>query len=182
MQGKFVSECGATLPTSTFAENSTPASPPASAPAAHNSPDCTRRQTSGRLPSLDGLRAVSIAMVLIAHVPDTFSARPFGTSTLLTIFGNGALGVSIFFAISGFLITTLLLNEFRETGDISLRAFYLRRAFRILPAFYTYLAVIGGLSLAGAIVTKRADFLSSAFFVWNYYWPARNWFLGHTWS
>jgi len=121
-------------------------------------------------------------MVLTAHVPDTFAARPVGTSTLLFIFGNGALGVSIFFAISGFLITTLLLSEFRETGDISLKAFYLRRAFRILPAFYTYLTVIGVLSLAGAIVTKRADFLSAAVFVWNYYWPAHNWFLGHTWS
>lgn len=81
--------------------------------------------------SLDGLRAISVAGVIWHHVTrggDFFFAS------------QGALGVSLFFAISGFLITTLLLRERRRTGEISLGAFYARRSLRIFPLYYTMLA------------------------------------------
>lgn len=75
---------------------------------------------SRHLPELDGLRAVSIMVVLLIHVS-------YGR------FGGGFLGVDIFFVLSGFLITALLVAENKKNGRISLAGFYLRRAFRILP-------------------------------------------------
>jgi peptidoglycan/LPS O-acetylase OafA/YrhL len=63
---------------------------------------------------------------------------------------RGRLGVELFFAISGFLITTLLLRERRDTGRISLRSFYTRRTLRIFPPYYTILAVYIGLVMVGA--------------------------------
>src|SRR5205814_4799975 len=71
----------------------------------------------GRIPSLDGLRALSIALVMFAHLNDT---RGFGSSPELEHWQLGNLGVRVFFVISGFLITTLLLEESDRTGTISL--------------------------------------------------------------
>lgn len=82
---------------------------------------------------LDGWRAVSILMVLLFH------ARPLEWSFLHTFQGNGRYGVSFFFAISGFLITTLFLREERNTGQIDLWKFYGRRAVRLLPLYYAVL-------------------------------------------
>jgi peptidoglycan/LPS O-acetylase OafA/YrhL len=96
-----------------------------SAPSFH---EFQKKKTFG---SLDGLRAISVAGVVWHHVArggDYFFAS------------QGALGVSLFFAISGFLITTLLLRERRRTGEISLGAFYARRSLRIFPLYYTMLA------------------------------------------
>jgi peptidoglycan/LPS O-acetylase OafA/YrhL len=80
-----------------------------------------------RIPSLDGLRAISIVVVCLGHL--TYSGRmpKFVVVYALT-------GVQIFFVISGYLITTILLNERRQTSTIDLRQFYIRRAYRILPA------------------------------------------------
>jgi peptidoglycan/LPS O-acetylase OafA/YrhL len=80
--------------------------------------------------AIDGLRAVSILLVVGFHT-DTWA---FG-------FLNGRLGVSIFFVISGFLITTLCLREEEERGRVSIARFYMRRACRILPLYYIALAV-----------------------------------------
>lgn len=77
----------------------------------------------GYIPSLDGLRAVSILIVFASHAG-------------LEKFVPGSLGVTIFFFLSGYLITTLLRQEFNRKGTISLRNFYLRRIFRIWPSFY----------------------------------------------
>jgi len=81
--------------------------------------------TARRIPALDGLRTVAVSMVVVDH---------WGLP------GLGGLGVSIFFVLSGFLITTLLLTEWDHTGDISLKAFYARRSLRIFPAYYVFLA------------------------------------------
>ena len=89
----------------------------------------------------------------------------------------GGLGVAIFFAISGYLITTLLLREHTESGRICLRGFYLRRAFRILPPAYVYL---GFLFLLGRPLAK-GEFASAAFFYSNY-WADRTWWTQHFWS
>ncbi|MDP4198845.1 MAG: acyltransferase [Bacteroidota bacterium] len=80
--------------------------------------------------SLDGLRAISILAVIWYHVPEL---RP--------IWKTGFLGVHLFFVISGFLITTLLLREKAQYGRISLRNFYLRRTLRIFPAYYLTLGL-----------------------------------------
>ena len=80
----------------------------------------------GRIPSLDGVRAVAILLVLYAHAQ-------FPGNDLLplrTLRGRcGFLGVQIFFVLSGFLITTLMLREVGRTGGLSLRGFYLRQLF-----------------------------------------------------
>lgn len=82
--------------------------------------------------SLNGLRCLSILGVIgyHAHSPNLFLNR---------VFSRGYLGVQLFFAISGFLITTLLLREKQAHGDISLKAFFIRRALRIFPLYYTVL-------------------------------------------
>ena len=86
----------------------------------------TREQT---LPSLDGLRAVAILLVVFYH-----SGLPV----------NGGLGVLMFFVLSGFLITWLLLNEEKRWGNISLKLFYVRRSLRIVPAFYVFWFLVVG--------------------------------------
>jgi peptidoglycan/LPS O-acetylase OafA/YrhL len=138
--------------------------------------------SSGRLPSLDGLRAISILLVLIGHGSATLRFHP-GAATILGYIGAGRLGVSTFFVISGFLITTLLAHEQRSTETINLKNFYIRRAFRIFPAFYVYWLVALSLTLLGFIHLPRIELISSAIYVWNYV-PRKidNWFLGHTWS
>jgi peptidoglycan/LPS O-acetylase OafA/YrhL len=92
-----------------------------------------------RIPSLDGLRAVSIAMVLLSHALVSTTVRQ---SKWLPLLADGDLGVSVFFVISGFLITSLLLYEEHTTGRINLREFYLRRFFRIVPPFYAFLLAV----------------------------------------
>jgi peptidoglycan/LPS O-acetylase OafA/YrhL len=84
--------------------------------------------------ALDGLRAVSILMVLFHHAPK-YPPQHF----LHALQENGRYGVSFFFAISGFLICTLLLREEERNGKIDLWKFYGRRALRLLPLYYAAL-------------------------------------------
>lgn len=86
-----------------------------------------------RFHALDGLRALAVAAVVWQH-----TASSQGLGGLLS---RGGYGVELFFAISGFLITTLLLREREARGRIDLRAFYVRRTLRILPLYYAVLAV-----------------------------------------
>jgi peptidoglycan/LPS O-acetylase OafA/YrhL len=100
-----------------------------------------RRCMKEKLPSLDGWRAVSISLVLAAHC--VFSGG-FSRKLVpaLEITGAGGLGVRCFFVISGFLITWLLVSEYEKAGRISLYKFYVRRALRIFPVYFTYLGVL----------------------------------------
>jgi peptidoglycan/LPS O-acetylase OafA/YrhL len=84
----------------------------------------------GHMPGLDGLRGVFVLAVVCFHVGVPFM-------------GGGFLGVDGFFTLSGFLITSLLLNEYRTVGHISLSKFYFRRACRLLPAAIAMLAIVG---------------------------------------
>lgn len=141
-----------------------------------------------RIPSLDGLRAISIFLVVIGHVSLSFPHSGRWVNFFLQIFGNSDVGVLIFFVISGFLITTLLLQEFEKTGNICLSNFYLRRSFRIFPAFYCYMGVVFFLWMAGNIHLTWAVFGTAALFLRNYgslfihSFPTGDWFVGHTWT
>jgi peptidoglycan/LPS O-acetylase OafA/YrhL len=81
------------------------------------------------VPGLDGLRAVAVISVLVFHAQ-------------FAVASGGFLGVSLFFTLSGFLITTLLLDEHESTGSLSLRRFYGRRVRRLLPAAYICLLLV----------------------------------------
>ena len=134
------------------------------------------------IPTLDGWRSIAIMMVLLCHGL-TLSQPSSHWGKLLNplVLNLGQQGVSLFFAISGYLITTLLLDEHRETGAISLRGFCIRRMFRILPPAYTYLAVLVCFAALGTISLAPGEIASSVF-VYNNYWPSRSWFTQHFWS
>lgn len=113
--------------------------------------------------ALDGLRAVAILMVLTHH---SALAQVSG------LWSRGFLGVDLFFVISGFLITTLLLREQERRGRISLTGFYWRRALRILPLYFLVVTLVGGYFVLlqgewdlaahwGAYYLFLANFLSS---------------------
>ncbi len=130
-----------------------------------------------RVPSLDGLRAVSIGLVFLGHIANTR-----GAPTLLHRFEHvGMLGVKVFFVISGFLITTLLLKEYRKTRRISLRGFFARRTIRIFPAFFAYVGAIVLLQSLGWFALRDYDLLHAVTYTMNYH-DDRAWQLNHMWS
>jgi peptidoglycan/LPS O-acetylase OafA/YrhL len=137
-----------------------------------------------RIPSLDGLRALSITLVLLSHAILALPADVELPNALEPIVHNGHLGVSIFFVISGYLITLLLVREWKAYGSIHLGKFYGRRALRIFPPFYSYLAVVFVLSAAGLLHIPARLFLKAGLYTWNYNigQGQGNWFLNHFWS
>jgi len=109
--------------------------------AASASPACeTQRKMNQYFKSLDGLRAVAVGIVMIAH-----AGLPYPRS--------GGVGVDIFFVLSGFLITGILAKEFRDYGSISRKNFYVRRFLRLTPCLLACLLLFVGLSafLAGHV-------------------------------
>jgi peptidoglycan/LPS O-acetylase OafA/YrhL len=130
------------------------------------------------IPSLDGLRGISIGLVMLAHVRGTTGWPSVLSHPLLD---HGTLGVRIFFVISGFLITRLIVQEVERTGGLSLRLFFIRRALRIFPAFYVYLAVVGVASSLHWLDIPAANLLFAATYTMNYVLDGR-WETGHLWS
>ncbi|WP_158752528.1 acyltransferase [Dyella sp. S184] len=138
--------------------------------------------TGRRIPSLDGIRAISILMVLYGHLSGTRHFPVSNPGGYGRWFGDVAhLGVLVFFVISGFLITSLLMSEHEMTGTISLKRFYLRRALRIFPAFYVYVLVLVIAALLGVVHLTSQDFAFALTFGFNYS-PSHPWQLGHLWS
>ena len=142
---------------------------------------------ASRIASLDGLRAIAIGLVLAEHggVAFTDASSHWWAAPLI----NGGFGVRLFFVLSGFLITGLLIREQERYGRISLRAFYVRRILRIFPAFYLYLGTVAALAAAGWIAVSGSQILAAGTYTWNYLerWqpggPAEGiWFLGHLWT
>jgi len=135
-----------------------------------------------RIPSLDGIRAISILLVLYGHASST---RDFPVSIIGKYggwFGDVAhFGVLVFFVISGFLITSLLMREREATGTISLKRFYLRRVLRIFPAFYAFILVLAIAVWLSAIPLIARDFAFALTYTVNYV-PNPPWWMGHLWS
>lgn len=112
---------------------------------------------ASRIPSLDGLRAIAFLVVLIAHL---------GLDGIVP----GGFGVTIFFFLSGYLITTLMLSEFDAKGTMSLFAFYVRRTLRIFPPLYV--SVLVALAIYGVLdpaSLSAGGVLASLGFYANYY-------------
>src|SRR5690348_2543578 len=133
--------------------------------------------SSRNIPSLDGLRAISICFVLIAHLTGT----PHFPRALAPLDKLGEFGVRIFFVISGYLITSILLKELCRKGTISLRRFYFRRALRLFPAAYFLIAIVAAMAAKQIVQLAHWDMAFALTYTMNYY-NARGWPLGHLWS
>ena len=136
----------------------------------------------GYLPGLDGIRALAVLGVLLYHGD-------------LTWMRGGFLGVDVFFVLSGFLITTLIVEEFSRSGRIDFARFYIGRARRLLPALILLLVAVGMLAAfvyRDSAATFRADALASLLYVTNWWYVfsdlsyfeaiGRPPFLQHLWS
>jgi peptidoglycan/LPS O-acetylase OafA/YrhL len=138
---------------------------------------------SGYLPSLDGWRAIAILSVICYH--DRVHQLWIFSTSLIHQYGD--LGVDLFFAISGVLICSRLLEEERVTGGISLKGFYIRRIFRICPPAWLYLVVYLLLSLFHLLPVDVGGLLASFLMVRNF-WVGiagdvpRTWYTIHFWS
>lgn len=119
-------------------------------------------------------------MVLLSHAGKTCNFPGLAPDWTNWIF-NGPLGVRIFFVISGFIITLLLLKEEHHFGRFSIRGFYLRRVFRIIPVYYSFLFTILILDRIYGLQVERWDFVAALTFT-SGWWPGGSWLLGHTWS
>jgi peptidoglycan/LPS O-acetylase OafA/YrhL len=142
-----------------------------------------RNSKSGYLPSLDGLRAVAILSVICYHD----RVHRFGILSTSWIHQYGSLGVDLFFAISGILICSRLLEEERVSGKISLRGFYIRRLFRIFPPAWLFLFTYLGLSLLRQLPIDIGGVVTSFLMVRNLWVHVagdvpRTWYTIHFWS
>ena len=115
------------------------------------------------IPGLDGIRAIAVLAVIAYHLGLPYS-------------DGGLLGVAVFFTLSGFLITSLLLTEHQKTGAIDLRHFWIRRFRRLVPAVVLLLAVVvlvTALTEPGELTTRSGEALSALFYVNNWWVIAR---------
>ena len=138
-----------------------------------------------RIPGLDGIRAVAILMVIVFHICQRYGLTNPHTKTgvgLYFLLGLGGDGVSIFFVLSGFLITALLCQEYEDNGRISFSGFYLRRTFRILPPLYCYLLFLVLFCAAVHYPLRLETIAGSALFYRNYFLQSGQWLTEHTWS
>jgi peptidoglycan/LPS O-acetylase OafA/YrhL len=129
----------------------------------------------GYRPELDGIRAIAILLVYAHHLKQP-------------LLPGGFLGVDIFFVLSGFLITHLLLGEWQRKSSISIKYFFARRALRLLPALFFYLTTFALVSLGTTDVISghlrrgiwlSLSYISNWLFAFRFYYPS---LLGVTWS
>src|SRR3954451_14453109 len=118
----------------------------------------------GYIPALDGLRAIAVIAVLLYHGDQKWIP-------------GGFLGVDVFFVISGYLITCLLLSDYQQTDGIGLKRFWYRRARRLLPALFTMLFVVSLyaiLFLPDVLSQLRGEVIAALFYVENWFLVFRN--------
>ncbi len=130
-----------------------------------------------RIPSLDGFRAISIVLVVFSHCRflDGFPPNLYAFAKACDV------GVNVFFVISGYLITTLLLKEYKRENTISFKNFFVKRAFRILPVFFLYLLFICIYNEFISLDISKSNFLHAITFTTNFD-TDKNWFIGHFWT
>ena len=139
-----------------------------------------------KYPSINGLRGLSILFVICHHLQIQHGLFSHSSSLnwlnpFLEFIEDGHLGVNIFFVISGFLITSLLLQEEVETTTISLKKFYIRRSLRILPAYFFLLFIYFILCSFNIIGISHSSWLTSLTFTKYFNWWL-DWFTSHLWS
>ena len=141
----------------------------------------------GQVPGLDGVRGLAVLLVVVGHTQISFLPS-HQADAILDVINGGFFGVDIFFVLSGFLITALLLNERSKRGRVWFGGFYARRALRLLPALYLMLAAyLAYTAITGAPLANVWEMDVAAIFYVN------NWYgifhplssapgLGHIWS
>lgn len=136
------------------------------------------------IPALDGVRGIAILVVMVYHLA-------YLVPSWLPYVGGGFFGVDIFFVLSGFLITSILLGEYENTGRVSLPNFYVRRFLRLMPAFWLFLICIYLLGtylmppFEASLVYGRNDFLYAITYTINWFSASNPGFdsnLNHAWS
>ena len=138
-----------------------------------DSRDTESRKSFGYEPSLDGVRAIAVLSVMVGHLGLVYA---------------GGLGVDIFFVLSGYLITSILVSEYSANGRVSLKKFYARRALRILPAVVLLLIVLNVLIVftqpSDHAAKFRWDSLGALFYIANWLraFGRDLGILGHLWS
>jgi peptidoglycan/LPS O-acetylase OafA/YrhL len=130
-------------------------------------PDLKMPRRLGHRLALDGLRGLAVLAVLANHLALPFSER-------------GALGVDVFFVLSGFLISSLLCEEWIRNGKIQLRKFYLRRILRLYPALLLMVFIVSWITPAKAYVVASLTYTTN--WMMALHWQPLNLELGHTWT
>ena len=129
----------------------------------------------------DGLRAISIFLVILGH--SGLTDHWFEEQSPFHLLISGTSGVRIFFVLSGFLITTLLIEEKEKRGSVSLRNFFIRRFLRLMPPFLLFMFVTALLMAAGIIPAQWQGLGFSVAYLYNFI--PRKFYTGelaHTWS
>jgi peptidoglycan/LPS O-acetylase OafA/YrhL len=124
--------------------------------------------SSGRIPSLDGLRAVAILLVIFSHIMYTDGFPSFARVPGSLAHHLGAFGVQVFFVISGFLITTLIVKEIHRTGRLDLKQFYISRSLKIFPPFLAVLTALALMACCGRAQLSGLDWLTASSFTTNF--------------
>lgn len=138
-----------------------------------------------RTKGFDGLRCLSIMLVILGHAQIIQPGESGSLRDNISYYYSGGAGVTIFFALSGFLITSLLLRERTTTGSINLKYFFIRRFLRLLPPLIPfYIGIVVFMSL-GYIRESYLGLAASVFYVYNFIPKAKLFYsaeLAHTWS
>ena len=139
------------------------------------------------IPCLHGLRAVAVVMVLLSHIARVPNISNWLYETLNFAY-FGLVGVRIFFILSGYLITHVLVSEWNSTGSISIKNFFFRRVLRIFPCFFAYLLILLLLRYGNIIDIEYQAILLAFLYAqnWNVFQNtpafATSWLVAHSWS
>jgi peptidoglycan/LPS O-acetylase OafA/YrhL len=137
---------------------------------------------TNRIFGFDGIRAVSVLLVIASHVGIVEAAKNPAMIRFFSVF-NASFGVRCFFVLSGFLITTLLVKEYERRGTVDIRSFMVRRALRILPLYFVVLLSLWPFVEAGRRWEPLYTASYAVFFVYNFIPHELNvHYLSHLWS
>jgi peptidoglycan/LPS O-acetylase OafA/YrhL len=135
----------------------------------------------GRIPCLDGYRGIGTLLIVFGHCADRVYIPIPALDRLYRALLWSDIALNLFFVLSGFLITHLLLREWNANGRISLRGFYRRRFLRIIPPYIPYLVVACLLQIGGVLAISGNDWLGALTYTTNFH-VKTGWELGHFWS
>jgi peptidoglycan/LPS O-acetylase OafA/YrhL len=135
----------------------------------------------GRIPCLDGYRGIGTLLIVFGHSARRVYIPVPALDRLYRALPWSEIALNLFFVLSGFLITHLLLREWNAHGRISLRGFYRRRFLRIIPPYVPYLIAVFLLQIAGVLAISGNDWLGALTYTTNFHVKTA-WELGHFWS